>query len=187
MESLEKTFAELYKNLPHLPPEGRQWLARNVWWIALVGAVIGALGIIPLLAVVFGIGLIASFIAGPIGIVLSGTLLVAAIISMTYLILFTVITAMAVSPLKNHQKKGWDYVFIIMLLGLVALVLNLVFAFDVSSLLVGVLSLAIAGYFLFEIRDYFNEIVPITRKKEPMKPREESVSTKKPEDKATET
>jgi len=180
MESLEKTFANLYKDLPRLPVAGRQWLAQNIWWIALIAAIIGLLGILPLLTLVFGIGLIASFIAGPFGVVLSGTLLVAAIISMTFLILFTLITAMAVSPLKAHKKKGWDYVFLTMLLGLVSITLNVIFTFDIGSLLVGLLGFAISGYFLFEIREYFNG-TPITPSKlEPERPKEDETEEDEP-------
>jgi uncharacterized membrane protein YhaH (DUF805 family) len=157
MESLERTFAKLYEDMPHLPTPGREWLAKNVWWIALLAAIFGALSILPVLAIVFGIGLIASFLGGPVGVVLSGTLLVAAVVSMTYLLLFTIIAGMAVSPLKARQRKGWDYLFIIILLGLISITLNLIFAFDISSLLVGALGFAIGGYFLFEIRTYFND------------------------------
>lgn len=157
MDSLEKAFAEIFDNLPKLPKLGREWLAKNIWWMALLATIIGVLSIFPLFIVVFGIGIIASLFGGPIGIVLSGTLLVAAIVSMSYAIILTIITALAVSPLKAGRKKGWDYLFLLQLLGLLVIILNFAFTFEPTSFILGLFGFSISGYLLFQIRNLFGD------------------------------
>jgi uncharacterized membrane protein len=70
---------------------------------------------------------------------------------------------MAISPLKSLRKRGWSLLFITLLLNLASSVIGLLYNFDFSSLISGVLGAAIGGYFLFEIRDNFG-VVKTNRK-----------------------
>jgi hypothetical protein len=40
INKLETTVAGWYTGLPHLPKTFTQWLAANVWWLALIGVVL---------------------------------------------------------------------------------------------------------------------------------------------------
>jgi hypothetical protein len=168
VNKVENRVASWYEKVPHLPLGGRQWLGSNVWWIVLVGTIIGALGILNILffgalAALFVVGL-----GGPVGAALVGVAAVVAVIALAGAILETVISALAIKPLKDKQKKGWSLLLLAMLVALGFVLLAFLFSFELASLIMSLLWMAVIGYFLFEIRDQFGPVAAAkTSKKTP--------------------
>lgn len=157
IHKLETRIAGWYSNAPHLPKNGQKWLAENVWWIAVIGAVFGAfalLAIVPLTLVALGLSATANLAPSTYGYETPAVMWTSVLISAVSLVIITVLTAMAILPLKDRRKKGWDLIFISMLVNAASLVLSVITA-DFSGLIGGVIGLALGGYFLFEIRNLF--------------------------------
>ena len=159
VRKLEKKLNDLYKGAPHLPKEAQHWLADNVWWLALLGAILSLLGllfIIPLLLAAFALTTVVSPIAGygyysdPVGL---GWL--AVVVSIVSYIVTAVLLALAVNPLKVKAKKGWEFVFLSYVVNFGLSIVVAVLSFNLGSVLGSVVGAVIGGYFLFEIYSYF--------------------------------
>lgn len=152
---LEATVAEWYKKAPHLPEAARLWLAANSWWMALVAAIITGLTVLGILVPFLLTGAILATIGGAMGVAVGGLIIIIVLIWLIVAVVNIVLLGMAVNPLKRREKKGWNLIFFVVLLNLLAIVVKVMFDFEFASLILGALGSAIAGYFLFEIRDYF--------------------------------
>lgn len=160
MRELEKKLQAWYKGAPHLPKEAQQWLADNVWWLALLGAVLSALGlfiVIPLLLAALALTtVVAPFATGygyyPDAIGLGW---LAAALSIGSYIATGVLLAMSVNPLKAKAKRGWELVFLSYLINFGLSIVGAVVTFSFFGVLGAVIGAAIGGYFLFEIYSYF--------------------------------
>lgn len=155
VKKLETMVAGWYAQAPHLSKSGQQWLAKNIWWIALAGAIIGTISLVFALFGVLFAGAVLSTFGGVLGAAVAVPLIIAAIISSAIAIVTVVITYIAVPLLKQGQKRGWTLIFITVLLQVVVLAVNLVLTLNLFDLVWGVLFAAIAAYFLFEVRSYF--------------------------------
>lgn len=155
VKKLEATIAGWYAQAPHMSKSGQQWLAKNIWWIALVGAIIGSISLVFVLFGVLFAGALLSSFGGVLGAAVAVPLILAAIISSAVAIVTVVVTFVAVPLLKEGQRRGWTLVFITILLQLVVQAVNLVLTFNLFDLIWGVLFAGIAAYFLFEVRSYF--------------------------------
>lgn len=159
MEFVNKTEARVanwYSKLPHLPPNVRQWLGTNVWWITLIGVILAALAVVNIfffgaLAALFIVG-----VGGPIGAAIVGTGMLIALVAFAAVIVEGIIAAIAISPLKAKQKRGWSLLLLFIIVEIGFAVVAFVFTFDLASLIMNILWAAVAGYFLFEIRDQFS-------------------------------
>lgn len=155
IRKLETTIASWYEKAPHLPLNGRKWLADNVWWLVLIGVVIGALSVFSVLFVSMLAGALLVGIGGIAGVAASGVLILIVLLWLALAILNIVLLALAVTRLRAKEKMGWTLVFIVVLLNLIAAVLHLLFDFEPASFIFSLLGSAVFGYFLFEIREYF--------------------------------
>jgi hypothetical protein len=54
LSKLERIVAGWLKSVPHLPNGARRWLGDNVWWFAVVGAVLGVIGVLGLIVALLG-------------------------------------------------------------------------------------------------------------------------------------
>ena len=150
------------KNVPHLPNNARKWLAKNIWWIVLIAAILGAIAAVFELLALF---VTASLIDSPsnsyllFGRVTPYTLAVDTI-SFVFGIVMTVLAAMAVNPLKALQKKGWVLSFMALLVYafsiVVSAILTLNFFGFLFTIIFGAIFAAVGAYFLFEIHSCFN-------------------------------
>jgi hypothetical protein len=159
---IETMVAGWLKPAPHLPKGGQKWIAENVWWIALIGLVASIFGIFAIIA-----GLIAVATFAPLvdyyGTTVSrsynGASAISLVISLVLFIAQIALLAMSLKPLRMLQSRGWDLLFLMLLLNAVSVVLNTLFSPNpvafISSLLFGAIGLAIGAYFTFEIRSYF--------------------------------
>jgi len=171
MKKLETMVAGWHKGVPHLPVAGQKWLAANIWWIVLVGAIISGI------SVLFALGGLFTLIA-LVGAVSSsyyvyGGVTSWAILSSLVALLFTAaaaaLLALAVKPLKERQKKGWVILFATLLLNTLAVVVNAVLSFSVFGFVFGIIFgaifLGIYAYFLYEIHGQFAHPAKKTTKK----------------------
>lgn len=163
IQNLKTTVASWYKNVPHLPSEARTWIARNIWWIVMIGVILGAFGVLSIVSLTFFAGALLAGLGGVVGAAVGGFAIVAVLVSLAFSIVCLVIAALAISPLKAMKQRGWDMLFLLAVIQVVSLALSLVLTFDIFGTLWGLVWAAVGGYFLFEIRGHFD---PLLAKKE---------------------
>ena len=152
VNKLEVMVAGWYKNLPHLPKELSLWLAQNAWWLVMIGAIVSGVGILGVLGLASGASVFfASF--GAFG--LGGIVFLGTILALLFGIVSVLLELVAIKPLKVMAKKGWDFVFLSVLVSLVGAIVGVVFSYNVGNLLSALVGAAISGYVLFEVRNYF--------------------------------
>ncbi len=156
VNKLENMVADWYKGLPHLPKGGQQWLAKNVWWIALVGVILGIMSIFTVLSVTIFAGALLTAAGGVAGAAVAGFAMIVVWVYLAVAVVSLIITIMAISPLKAMQKRGWTLIFITILLEAVAQVVYFLFDYNFFGLVWGLLMSAVTAYFLFEIRSFFD-------------------------------
>lgn len=170
METLRKvelTVASWYEGAPHLPENGRKWLAVNLWWLTLIGVVLGVIGASTLLMALFA-GAAILTLSGNLTVATGGTLAYAAFITLTFAVANIVLMAVAIAPLKALRKPGWTLLFATVLVNVLSLVVSFVFYYNLMSLLWGLVFAAVGAYFLFEVRGFY-EVAP-TKGKTAKKP-----------------
>lgn len=171
INKLEKTVLGWTKSVPHLPVVAQKWLGSNVWWIALVGAILSGIAVLfalvalSALIAIIGAPSNAYYVYGGY----TGTAIVASLVSLAFLIGNGILLALAVNPLKAKQKKGWVLLFLTLLLEALSVVVNAVLTFSVLGFIIGILfgaiGLAIGAYFVFEIHGQFAHPPKATIKK----------------------
>ena len=152
LAGLEDGLNTFFKGLPHLPKEWRHWLADNVWWLVLIGVVLGAFGILGLVPVVLGISIFTGIVAGPAA---GALVIITGIVNMAVLVVSVVLESMAVTPLKAKQKRGWDLLFLVSLVAFAGSVLNAIITGNIGHILGLLVGTLIGLYLLFEVRMYF--------------------------------
>jgi uncharacterized membrane protein YhaH (DUF805 family) len=168
---LEKIVLGWTKSVPHLPVVAQKWLGTNVWWIALVGAILSAIAVLFALTGLFALMAIvgapsnAYYVYGGY----TGTAILSGVISLIFLAANGLLLALAVNPLKAKQKKGWVLLFLTLLVEALSVVVNAVLSFSVlgfiMAILFGAIALAIGAYFVFEIHSQFGHTPKATIKK----------------------
>jgi hypothetical protein len=164
---LEEMAAERYKGAPHLSKSGQKWLATNVWWITLVGVILGGFGILSIIAATFFASALLVGYAGIAGTALAGLAFSAVLVTLAFSVVVIVLMLMAISPLKALNKKGWNLLFLVLLLQIASLVITFLFNYSLMGLIWGLIMAAIGGYFLFEIREYFTGVKKVQSVKTP--------------------
>ena len=162
VRKLEETMAGWFKNAPHLPAGVQKWLADNVWWLALIAGILGAIAFFSVISATFLGGAILIGLGGPVGAAVAGVAFIAVLISLTSLGLLTLLTFMAVTPLKEHRKKGWELLFIAELASVILSALSILVG-DATSIFGVLLSAAIGFYLLFEIHGHFGGKVKVEK------------------------
>lgn len=171
---LEKLVAGWAKKVPHLPTAGQKWLADNVWWIVLIGAILSGIGLLFAIGGLFVLislfgAVSAAYYAPYAAVGITGITILAAVISLVFLAARVVLMGSAIKPLKEKQKKGWVLLFIVWLLQAVAIVIDAVLSLSVvgffMTILFGAIALAVTGYFLFEIHAQFGGAPKAAKKK----------------------
>lgn len=154
VRKLEKSLVDWYKQWPHLPTNVASFLGEWAWLFALISVILSVLGVVAVVSITFfGAILLAGM--GTTYAAAGGIVLVAVIISLAFSILIIYLTAMAIMPLKERRKKGWNFIYYVVLLNLAAGVVSAVLSANLFSLIWTALWTLIGGYFLFEVRGYF--------------------------------
>lgn len=160
VRQLETKVAGWLKPVPPLPTNAQKWLAENVWWLAIIGVIASVLGIIALISAIMAY---VTFLGAVVGLYPTQThesgWIVVTLLSLLFSIATTVITALAINPLKKAQKKGWDLLFLTLLVGAASVLVGAVASLDlgrfIGGIIFGGIGLAIGAYFLFQLRSYF--------------------------------
>lgn len=165
LRKLEKTVAKWYENVPHLPIGGRVWLSESAWWLVVIALILSAIGAFWVVAglIIASIGLavagsaavVAPVYGGATVAALSGVLIISVLTVLAFMVIDIVLMALAISPLKSHQKRGWDLLFVLALLNALSVVISGLLSFNIFSIIWGLIWTAVGAYFLFEIRSYF--------------------------------
>jgi len=170
MNKIEKTVLGWVKDVPHLPSSAQKWIAVNVWWMVLVSAILGALGVLFSLNNLVTLLALLDSASNLYYVTTTYTeyAIVRQIISLVLGILTVVVLSLAINPLKLQQKKGWVLLFLALLLGIVSLVINAVLSLSILGFIISVIFggifLVALGYFLFEIHGQFAHVPRRTKK-----------------------
>ncbi|MFZ2126547.1 MAG: hypothetical protein WAV04_03495 [Candidatus Microsaccharimonas sp.] len=171
INKLETMIGGWLKNVPHLPAAGQKWLATNVWWIVLIGAILTGIGLLfaigGLFTLIALLGAVSSVYYVP-GAGITAWSIIAAVIGLVFTVIQGILLAIAVQPLKAMQKKGWVILFASWLLGILSVVISAIvsgsiFGF-ISGILFGAIGVAISGYFLYEIHGQFAHVKTVKAK-----------------------
>lgn len=158
LHQLEKMVRPWFKDLPHLPKEATKWMATNAWWLTLVGVVVAVLMMMALMPLLFGASVVMGVYGGTYAsgyAAYTGLAVASAWLSLLFFAAIVVIEAMAISHLKGGKKKGWDLLFLALVVSVVQSLVSAVLLVSVSKLLGAAIGAAIGGYILFEIQDHF--------------------------------
>ena len=161
INKLERIVLGWVKNVPHLPATGQKWLGVNVWWIALIAAIIGGIWFLFALNGLFSLLTLLSSVSNLYYVTNTYTdyAIFKAIIGLVFLGLTVAALALAISPLKDRLKKGWVLLFLAWIISALSIVVSAVLSLSVIgfiiSIIFGAIFLAIGGYFLFEIHGQF--------------------------------
>jgi hypothetical protein len=153
INSLEKKLVEVNKTLPQIPESGKKVLADWFWVLLVIGVVVGVMGILTIL----GIGASGSLLLTGLGAgaYVAATLWPSIVFGVIGMAIVIVIEAMAIGPAKNKEHRGWQLVFIAVLLQFVISVLQNIFINDYTSVLGSLIGLAIGLYLLVQVHSYF--------------------------------
>jgi uncharacterized membrane protein YhaH (DUF805 family) len=165
INKLEKIVAGWLRPLPNLPKSGQKWLAENVWWLALISAILTGISIL------LSLGAIATYASYSASLASVGAYsyiaaasygsgwIISAIVTLIFSVIIVLLTALAVNPLKAMKNRGWQLLFVIYLVSAVEVVVNAVLSYSVIGFIFGIIfgaiGLAIGGYFLLQIKSYF--------------------------------
>lgn len=163
LAKIEQMIEKWLKAIPHLPKSGQRWLAENVWWIALIGAILSGISVLVLLNTIRELTSPVSFYGYVLTSTFTGWEIFISIVSAVFVIVTGLLLALAVKPLRAIEKKGWTLLFIVSLVEAVNVVLGAVLSLSVfgfiTQVIFGAIGFAIGIYFLFEIRGHFAHIV----------------------------
>lgn len=152
LSGLENSLATLFKGLPHIPRDWRHWLADKAWWLALIGVVIGCLAILGFMPVTLGITIFTGITHGPAA---GALVIITSIVNMAVLVVSIALEGMAITPLKARRKRGWDLLFLVILVTFTGAVLNTLITGNVDHIIGLIIGTLIGLYVLFEVRMYF--------------------------------
>lgn len=152
VDSVASAAAKWMKGVPHLPKAFTKWLAQNSWWLTIIGVVFSAFGILTLLAAMMA-GTVVLAAVGAI--VYSGVFLVGALITLVGAVVCVVVEAMAIAPLKAMKRRGWDLMFLALLVSVAFGIISNLLTVNVGGVLLGLIGAAIGAYVALELKPYF--------------------------------
>ena len=161
VDPVDKLFEPLFTGLPKLPHNGRDALVKAMPWIAGIFGVLQVLAFIGLVQLAFWADRFADYAnqfsaysqTAPVG-----TFSLFLWLSIFVLLIDAVILLMAVSPLNKRQKKGWDLLYLGVLINLVY---GVIAAFDfyyggAGRLFGAIISSSIGFYLLYQIKSQYH-------------------------------
>ena len=158
INSLEKKLVEVNKTLPQIPESVKKVLAEWFWILLIIGVVMSAMGILTIL----GIGAAGSLLLTGLGAgYAAATLWPSIIFGVVGMAVVILIEAMAIGPSKNKEHRGWQLVFIAVLLQFAFSILQNVFLNNYPGIFGSIIGLAISLYLLAQVHSYFTKGVKI--------------------------
>lgn len=164
VRKLEKSLGELFKDLPPLPKNAKQTLASFWPWLALL------FGILQLAAAwslwrLFDRTQPLIDLANSYSQYYTGTTIgyssfekTMIYVAIAMLVVQGIIMLMAFSPLKDRLKRGWDLIFLSLLLSVAyAVVTIFIDGRGVGSFIFSLLMTVIGLYFMFQLKDLYSD------------------------------
>jgi len=174
INKIETMIEKWVKPLPHLPIKTQKTIADNLWWVVGIGIVISGIGLL----IVFNTFLngMSALMGAPgygfyLTYIYTGWWASSIIVSMLALIITLIIMVKAFNPLKAMHRKGWDLLFLSLLVMVVAKVISFILNISISGLfrdlIFAFVGIVIGAYILFEIKSYFKvgKIAAVIEKK----------------------
>lgn len=161
VSKLEKMVLGWAKNIPHLSVTARKWLGDNVWWIVLVGVIFSAIAALVGIDALLNLLSVLASVSGMYYVtgLYTGIDVLQSVVAIVFLVVSGLILALAVKPLQAKQKKGWNLLFIGLLINAVSALVSAVLSFSVfgfiGGILFGAIFIAIGAYFVTEIHGQF--------------------------------
>ncbi len=157
---LETRLSDWYKGVPHLPKDAVRWLSNNIWWMALIGVIVSALGLLVVIPALIKALSLAPHFAGFVDLDQYRTLSTGSWLSLSVTLgqyMATIILlAFAVPFLREKTYTGWKLLYWSFLLNLALNVISSALVLNLYNVVMAFISAVVAGYFLFEIRDHFS-------------------------------
>lgn len=163
LNQLEKQIEGWLKPLPHLPTTSRKWIGENVWWLTLIGVIADGFAALAIYQAATALDKFTNYL-NMVGVTNTSGWTLSMMVSLALFVLSAVIMAMAITPLKEMKKKGWDLLFMAGIVSIVASVFNYGSSSIVGSIISAAIGAVIGMYFLFEIRSQFNGVTAIEKK-----------------------
>lgn len=152
LEPAERTLVSVMKDIPLLPAEFRKWLATNAWWLVIIGVALSAFSVISNLVTLSSpTAAWLDYMSAYVGSSWKTNL----IIGMVVTAVVAVIDAMAISPLKAMQKKGWSLLLLALIVGIVGVVVQAVVTGSLTLILAALIGLFVGAYVLYQVREYY--------------------------------
>ena len=162
---IEKMIENWLKPIPKLPKTTTKWISDNVWWIAAIGVVVEGVGI---LISITGISAISNTYTYLVPGYSTG-IIFNYMISIIFMAAILALTAVAINPLKLMQRKGWNMLFLVLLVSAVSVFIDSILTLNIASVILslvfGAIIWVIGAYLLFEIREDFKKSVKSINKK----------------------
>lgn len=172
LKKIEEQFAKWLKPIPNLPEKAQKWIGTNIWWMVIILTVLMAISIITSISGMFqALNVMSSVnrLHGVLGNYATGFVVLGAgqralwissqILSLIFSIFSLVVYGLAIMPLKEAKKKGWDLLFLVLLVNFVWIVINTILNFNVFTfipyLVFGIAFFLAAIYLLLQIKNYF--------------------------------
>jgi ABC-type glycerol-3-phosphate transport system permease component len=149
----------LRKKAPvQVPPEGRSWIARNAWWLALISGLCLLWSSLVLWQAGHTVDRFAEVYQSWTGQPYVHRLGISYYLSLLATAGTGVLMLLATANLKDMRRSGWRYLLYASLLQALASVFLLFSDFGGFARFVGsLISAGVGAYFLFQIRDFFTE------------------------------
>ncbi len=172
LAKIENKLASLLKPIPALPDNVKKWLSKNLWWIVLIMVGLMIRGIISTIFNIFDVldtinqvnkfnsPAWGSFYRAPA--VYSGIWISKQSLSLLAFSIFsTIVYGMAILPLRDGKKKGWDMLFFMLLASgawmILANIINFSFLFFIPAIIFGAVAFAAGAYLLIQLKSYFSK------------------------------
>ena len=170
VRNLEKSLGELFKDLPPLPKNAKETLA-GVWpWLALIFGVLQLAAAWSLWRLFDRVQPYADLVNtysqyyGGATVGYSSFEKTMIYVAIAMLVVQGLIMLMAFSPLKDRLKRGWDLIFLSLLLSVAYAVVTIFLdGRGVGSFIFSLLMTAVGLYFMFQLKDLYSD-KPVAKK-----------------------
>ncbi len=165
LQQLENALHDVFvKNAPELPKGGKDFLVTVLPWLTLIGGVLSALSVWALYDWAHTVNRVADYVNdlsrtyGVDTAIGTSRWSVGVWLALAVLAVMAVLYLMAFTPLRNHQKAGWNLLFYALLLSLAySLVVMFTDYGNARSFIGSLVGFAIGGYLLFQIRGRYSK------------------------------
>lgn len=144
LATLSKSLDEYYKKLPSLPKGATDFIVSIAPWLALIFGVLAILGGVA----AFGILSVVSPFAAVSG---AGQYAITGLVASLVLLVQGVVELLSFSPLRGRKERGWNLMF----LSLVLSVVSSIFYLNVYSVISAVFWSLVGYYFLYQVKSYY--------------------------------